>query len=186
MSGTAWSFKETMYKGDHMNGPESKYRVVGHSELDQQDPVSLYYEYQDIAYPYETIGEFQLFGKEGMEAFLPLLPVEQLPICLNGKHGATPVSQLIRFGQAIGLTSLWVKHEELNPTGSFKDRESAVVLAVALEKGIDSVYVASSGNAAVSTAAYAQKARLACVCYVPEKTSIEKKALITLYGAGIV
>ncbi len=121
-----------------------------------------------------------------MERFLPLLPIEGIEVELPGRVGDTPLQRAIKLGQAVGLTNLWIKHEETNPTGCLKDRESAVVISSAVEQGIQSVYVISSGNAALSTAAYAQKAGIECTCYIPEKTSPGKQDLIRLYGAKIV
>ena len=76
---------------------------------------------------------------------------------------------------------VWIKHEEMNPTGCFKDRESAVVVSKAVELGYKQISIVSSGNAALSTAAYAQKAGLQCIAYVPAKTTKAKKQLIELF-----
>lgn len=84
-----------------------------------------------------------------------------------------------------GFKQLWIKHEEWNPTGCFKDRESAVVVSKALELGYKTVVVASSGNAALSTAAYAQVAGLVCEVFIPRKTAKAKKQLIRLFGAKL-
>lgn len=93
-------------------------------------------------------------------------------------EGNTPLTWSRNMG-------VWIKHEEMNPTGCFKDRESAVVISKALELGYKKVVVVSSGNAALSTAAYAQKVGLQCMAYVPEKTSKAKKQLIEMFGATI-
>lgn len=145
-----------------------------------------YYEYKDIAYVYEHIQQFPLSGKVGLDRFLPLLPINEVVVELPGQVGDTPLQQAKKLGEHVGLSNLWIKHEETNPTGCLKDRESAVVISAAVEKGIDSVYVISSGNAALSTAAYANKAGIYCTCYVPEKTSQGKQDLIRLYGADII
>lgn len=145
-----------------------------------------YYEYQEFIYDYETIGDFPLAGIPGIERFLPLLPVSQIPSFFARGVGNTPISQLGNIGKMLGLENLWVKHEEVNPTGCSKDRESVLVISAALEIGVRKVVIASSGNAALSTAAYAQKAGIECICYVPEKTSEEKKGLIRLFGARLI
>lgn len=93
-------------------------------------------------------------------------------------EGNTPLVWSERFG-------VWIKHEEQNPTGCFKDRESAVVVSRAIALGYKKIVVVSSGNAALSTAAYAQKVGLDCIAYVPEKTTLAKKNLIKLFGATI-
>lgn len=93
-------------------------------------------------------------------------------------EGNTPLTWSNKMG-------VWIKHEEMNPTGCFKDRESAVVISKAIQLEYKTVVVVSSGNAALSTAAYAQKAGLKCMAYVPEKTSKAKKQLIEMFGAKI-
>ena len=155
-------------------------------EVKTATPDAHYYEYQDVEYDYGQIGTFPLPGMRGIERFLPLLPVEKIAVELPGKVGDTPLQQARNLGQAVGLTNLWIKHEETNPTGCLKDRESVVVISAAIEKGFDKVYVISSGNAALSTAAYANKAGIHCTCYVPEKTSQGKQDLMHLYGADII
>lgn len=167
----------TLYENDHMVRVQAG-ETAGTSNVQ-------YYEYESFSYDLEKISEFPIVSKVGMERYLPLLPVESLPVQLNGKHGETPLSHAKTLGESVGLSNLWIKHEETNPTGCFKDRESAVVIAAAKEKGIAKVHVASSGNAALSTAAYAQKAGIECACFVPEKTTEEKKSLIKLFGATI-
>jgi threonine synthase len=156
--------------------------------MSNQHSVDIYYEFHGPQYAPSEIGQFPLTDAHfvGIEKWLPLLPVNELPVHLNGGEGNTPLESFDAFGSQLGLSHLYVKHEECNPTGCFKDRESAVVIAKALELGKKKVTVCSSGNAAVSTAAYAQKAGIECVCYIPEKTSAGKKQLIELYGATIV
>lgn len=143
-----------------------------------------YYEFEDISYSYDGVGEFPVPGKKGMDRFLPLLPVKKIHSKIEGL-GDTPLDKANNFGQAVGLTNLWIKREDLNPTGCFKDRESAVIISAAIERGHNSVYVISSGNAALSTTKFAKEARIECVCIVPEKTSQEKKDLILKFGAKL-
>lgn len=149
-------------------------------------PSAQYYEYKDITYPYEEISEFPLTDKKGMDRYLPLLPVESLHIMLPGQDQPTPVSMASHFGNYIGKPNLWIKHEEFNPTGSFKDRESAVVISAAIEQGVKRVNILSSGNAALSTAAHAQAAGIECVAYVPAGNNAEKMSLIRLFGATLI
>jgi threonine synthase len=77
-------------------------------------------------------------------------------------EGDTPCLELQRLARALGISRLSAKHEGLNPTGSHKDRMSAQAVTRALETGAQTVVLASSGNAAVSAAAYCAAAGLAC------------------------
>ncbi|MGE8319583.1 MAG: pyridoxal-phosphate dependent enzyme [Comamonas sp.] len=77
-------------------------------------------------------------------------------------EGGTPCLPLPAIARELGIARLSAKHEGLNPTGSHKDRMSAQAVSRALEVGADSVVLASSGNAAVSAAAYCAAAGLRC------------------------
>lgn len=77
-------------------------------------------------------------------------------------EGSTPCLSLPRLAQELGIARLSAKHEGLNPTGSHKDRMCAQAVSRALDAGIGSVVLASSGNAALSAAAYCAAAGLPC------------------------
>ncbi len=96
-------------------------------------------------------------------------------------EGWTP---LVKFSD-----NVHVKLENLNPTGSFKDRGSAILVS-ALHKLIkkQKAYISedSSGNAGASIAAYAAHAELKAKIYVPETVSGPKFNQIQFYGAEVV
>ena len=100
--------------------------------------------------------------------------------------GNTPMVKLKKTGAMIGCQELYVKDESKNPTGSFKDRESAVLIDKAVDFGIKDVFAISSGNAAISLSAYAKVAGIRCTCYIPDHASEGKKKMIQLFGGKIV
>ncbi|HVE54707.1 MAG TPA: pyridoxal-phosphate dependent enzyme [Ramlibacter sp.] len=77
-------------------------------------------------------------------------------------EGDTPCLALPRLANKLGIARLSAKHEGANPTGSHKDRMSAQAVTRAIEAGAGTVVLASSGNAAVSAAAYCAAAGLRC------------------------
>lgn len=77
-------------------------------------------------------------------------------------EGNTPCLALPRLARSLGIRELTAKHEGMNPTGSHKDRMSAQAVTRALAVGASKVVLASSGNAAVSAAAYCAAAGLPC------------------------
>ncbi|MEM3622325.1 MAG: pyridoxal-phosphate dependent enzyme [Candidatus Bathyarchaeia archaeon] len=85
--------------------------------------------------------------------------------------------------------NVYFKLESLNPTGSFKDRGSAVLFS-ALHRLVKRAggYVSedSSGNAGASMAAYAARTGLKAKIYVPENVSGPKFSQIQFYGADVV
>jgi len=83
----------------------------------------------------------------------------------------------------------YFKLENLNPTGSFKDRGSTVLIS-ALHELVkeEGGYISedSSGNAGASMAAYAVRASLKAKIYVPANVSGPKFNQIQFYGAEVV
>jgi threonine synthase len=82
----------------------------------------------------------------------------------------------------------YVKLESANPSGSFKDRGSTVLIS-ALHKQIEEagghISEDSSGNAGASIAAYAARAGLKARIYVPETVAGPKFSQIRFYGAQV-
>jgi threonine synthase len=77
-------------------------------------------------------------------------------------EGNTPLVNWPQLAQVADVASLHIKDESKNPTGSHKDRMSAIGMTQALDFGAHTVVLASSGNAAISAAHYAQAAGLCC------------------------
>lgn len=77
-------------------------------------------------------------------------------------EGQTPLQDMPELAQQFGVARLALKDESRNPTGSHKDRMTAVGVAQALDFDAHTLVLASSGNAAVSAAHYAWAAGLGC------------------------
>ncbi len=75
------------------------------------------------------------------------------------------------------------KLESQMPTGSFKDRGTAVMLNHLLEVGVGPIHEDSSGNAGSSIATYAAAAGLPCRIYVPAAAPRGKIVQIAAAGA---
>jgi threonine synthase len=99
--------------------------------------------------------------------------------------GATPLVPGGRLGEQLRLTNLYIKNDALNPTGSLKDRASAVSLARAAEIGASAIAVASTGNAGSSLAGLAASMGMPAVIFVPEKAPRAKLVQSLLYGARV-
>ncbi len=102
------------------------------------------------------------------------------PIVSLGE-GGTPLVELKAFGKRVLF-----KLEFTNPTGSFKDRGSLVLLSFLCSRGVKEAVEDSSGNAGASFAAYAARAGVKATVYVPEAASGPKRRQIAAYGAAIV
>ena len=85
-----------------------------------------------------------------------------------------------------GGRTVWLKMESQNPTGSYKDRGSAVLLSQLCARGVTQAVEDSSGNAGASYAAYAARAGVQARVFVPESASGPKRGQIEAYGADLV
>lgn len=89
------------------------------------------------------------------------LPMPYTPGFTLGE-GTTPLLEMPELARQLGVARLALKDESSNPTGSHKDRMTAVGVAQALDFGAHTLVLASSGNAAISAAHYAWAAGLGC------------------------
>lgn len=125
-------------------------------------------------------------GSPGLWRYRSFLPeVEDRDIVTLGE-GGTPLLAAPRLGRVIGLPRLHLKLELLNPTGAFKDRETAVAVSVGRALGVRIVTCASTGSIAVSAAAYAARAGLGAIVFAPATLSPEKAVAIAISGARLV
>ena len=92
----------------------------------------------------------------------------------------TPISNI-----RLADRSVDAKFDFLFPTGSFKDRGSAVFVSALQEAGIERFIEDSSGNAGASMATYAARAGIACEIYCPASASGPKLAQVERAGAVI-
>lgn len=103
------------------------------------------------------------------------------PVTLG--EGNTPVIPLTAIAEFLGLSSLYAKLEFASPTGSFKDRGTAVMLAAARFFGVDEIVEDSSGNAGASVAAYSARCGIKAHIFAPDSAPQAKLNQIKVYGA---
>jgi len=127
------------------------------------------------------------FDVDALESGLPgiwryrrsfMLPEQASVVSLG--EGNTPLIWRQAFGRQVGF-----KLEFLNPTGSYKDRGTAVLMSFLLARGVQRAVEDSSGNAGASFAAYAAAAGLQGSVYAPDYASGPKLAQIAAYGAEV-
>lgn len=107
-------------------------------------------------------------------------------------EGATPLEWAPELARAVGLEALWLKREDRNPTGSHKDRGVAFQLAAARAAAaaagatLARIALSSSGNAAISAAAFGRAASVEVVAFVAPDTAAAKIAELRRLGAVVV
>lgn len=118
----------------------------------------------------------------------PLLPVEpetERPLL---RVGHTPLYRSRGLAAELGLESIIIKDDGLNPTGSLKDRASAIAAVKAQEAGNTTVACSSTGNAASSLAGNVASlgGEMETVIFVPGRAPGGKLAQLLIYGATVV
>lgn len=119
--------------------------------------------------------------------YLPLLPVSDpghLGTPLRSV-GWTPVYSPPQLAMTSSLANLWIKDESPNPTASFKDRASAILVARAQEIGAQVIVTASTGNAGAALAGMAAAAGARAVIFAPKTAPPAKVAQLLIFGARV-
>jgi threonine synthase len=121
-----------------------------------------------------------------LERFLEFLPLDRIDPRLSLGEGSTPLVGLDRAGRRLGLPGLFAKNEAQNPTGSFKDRGTAVAVQKAVSLGATRIGTVSTGNMAASTAAYGARAGLETYVLLKEGTSASSLQVAGIFGPRLV
>ena len=148
----------------------------------------------DVVLDYDAIrkkyqpGDLTSRSNPSIWRYLPLLPVSAPAGEATPLHqvGGTPVYALPRLAAKLGLKHLWLKDESRNPTASFKDRASAVVVTRAKEIGAEVVVTASTGNAGAALAGMAAAVGHKAVIFAPKSAPQAKVAQLLVFGAKVI
>jgi len=147
----------------------------------------------DVLLDYERLATGNAFEEVAQSAdrsiwrYLPLLPIED-PGYLGTplrNVGWTPLYAIHRLAKQLNLKNLWLKDDGRNPTASFKDRASAVVVARAEAIEVEKVVTASTGNAGAALAGMAAAAQIPAVILVPKNAPVAKVGQLLIFGAQV-
>lgn len=149
----------------------------------------------DVLYDYEVIQQsvtpmdIAFTPERNIWRYRPLLPVdpsEDVPL-LSNSVGCTPMYEAARVADALGVARVSLKDDGRNPTGSLKDRASALVTTLAMSANVPIVATASTGNAAAALAGIvASVPDMRAVIFVPASAPEAKIAQLLVYGADVV
>lgn len=133
--------------------------------------------------------------RPGLWRYEPLLPVSMPDVGLAGAAGGTPLLRDADLDRFVG-SRVHLQVEGQQPTGSFKDRGSAVALAAldaSLVGATDScdeapaaVGTVSHGNMAMSTAAFAAAHGRRCVVLIPEDVPAARLRVIAQFDPTVL
>jgi len=120
--------------------------------------------------------------------YLPLLPVADPGYdgTVLKSVGWTPFLAPFMLREKLDLPHLWLKDDGRNPTASFKDRASAVVVARAQQMEVKMVVTASTGNAGAALAGMAAAVGLPAVILAPKSAPPAKVAQLLIFGAKVL
>ena len=118
-------------------------------------------------------------NRPGIWRYASSFDLDVAPVSLG--EGNTPLVPAKAFGREV-----FFKCEYSNPSGSFKDRGSATLVAAMKARGVTEAIEDSSGNAGASFAAYAARAGIKARVFVPESASGPKRLQIEMYGAELI
>lgn len=145
----------------------------------------------DVVYDYEQIKSHNSWKSItnsrdfSVWRYWDLLPIENHSVIPPLHVGWTPLYRAERLGREDGLKTLYLKDDGINPTGSFKDRASTVVVAKGKELGVKVIAAASTGNAGAALAGLAASAHVPAVVFAPQTAPEAKVAQLLLYGSHV-
>jgi threonine synthase len=133
---------------------------------------------------YADLPTWDDFAGRGVWRYAAALPFES---GVSLPEGDTPLHEVPRLEAETGVARLRVKHEGMNPTGSFKDRGMTVGVRVAQEVGVDRLACASTGNTSAALSAYGARGNMETLVLLPQgKVAAGKVAQASLHGARIL
>lgn len=146
----------------------------------------------EVVYDYAAIG--RVFDPQTLAQdrdptigrYWPLLPLAARASLPPLGVGGTPLPAAPRLGATLGLAHLYLKDDGRNPSGSLKDRASAIAVARAQEGGWPIVATASTGNAAAALAGQSASAGQVNVIFVPRSAPPAKIAQLLVYGSRVL
>ena len=117
--------------------------------------------------------------------------IDQLPFVkeeyrISIGEGQTPLVRSKFIGPSLGLKNLFFKLENLNPTGSYKDRFAALFVSMMAEKKASHCVATSSGNTGAALAAYCAAAGIKCYLAVVDGAPLPKLQQMQIFGGEII
>jgi threonine synthase len=121
-----------------------------------------------------------------MWRYRELLPLSREENIVSMGEGGTSLIHCENLGMMLGCPRIYMKDERQGPTGSFKDRQASLAVSVMKELGIYEAVLASTGNVAISYAAYGARAGIKIWAFVTSTVPADKMREVALYGAEVV
>ena len=141
----------------------------------------------EVIYDYDSIKEESAVKKKkfdkkaSMYQFDFLLPIDS-KIKFDEYVGGTPLYSF----DLLGMKNVLIKYDGSNPSSSYKDRASSIAINRALAEGNDTMFCASTGNAASSLAMLNAQTDMKTYIFVPAAIPAGKRAQLEISGAEVL
>ncbi len=142
------------------------------------------YDYQGISEEFSVEVLKQNYNSQ-VWRYSPLFPFADVENVPRLYMEVTPLYRARDLENKTGTGAVYLKDDSRMPSASFKDRASSVVMTVAIEKGIDKVACASTGNAGCSWACMGAACGMPVIIFVPASAPKAKIAQLEVYGADV-
>jgi threonine synthase len=144
---------------------------------------TLFAQYNVSAAPDKSVLAGRVATMWRYKEFLPV--VDEKNIVTLGE-GFTPIIPIENLKSFIGDNQVFWKDESGNPTGSFKARGISAAVSKAKELEVEAIATPTAGNAGGALAAYAARAGIKAIVYMPKQTPKVFKDECRLYGAELL
>lgn len=138
----------------------------------------------EVIYDYENIrvNPEDFDAHRSIFQFEKLLPVKS-HTAIDQYIGNTP---LLRYKDILGMDELLIKYDGNNLSSSYKDRASIIAINKAIEEQTDTIFCASTGNAASSLALLSSMVGLNTYIFVPKTIPIGKRMQLEISSAKVI
>jgi len=146
----------------------------------------------DVQYDYDGIAssfsrkELERTHERTIWRYKPFLPIQPNSPVPPLQVGGTPLYNAQRLATILGVHHLWIKDDTRQPTGSLKDRASAVAIVKAYETGAKIITTASTGNAAAALSGLCASVNQPNVIFVPASAPEAKVAQMLAFGSTVL
>jgi threonine synthase len=148
-------------------------------------------EWLEVQYDYATLAHTFLprlaqHPDTGLWRYRDVLPLRDPNQIVSLCEGGTPLIKVTHLGLMLGRPNIYIKDERQMPTGSFKDRQATLAVSLLKEAGITEAVVSSTGNVAISYAAYCARAGVKLYAFLTSLVVPEKMRECAVYGAHVI
>ena len=175
--------KTFSYKCPHCNHTETYTKLESACPKCNREWLDIAYNLDETAYTWQR--ELPQRDRD-MWRYWELLPLLDKRHIVSMGEGWTPLLRAENLGAMLGRRNIFIKDERQGPSASFKDRQASLAISLLKEADIKELVVASTGNVAISYAAYCARTGIKLWAFLDSNVPHEKMREVTLYGTEVI